>query len=178
MIQFPVLNVKLVSLNKIIANDYNPNKVAPPEMDLLELSIIEDGFTQPLVCYYDENFDRYILIDGFHRYRVAKERLSLFEVPVTVINRSLENRIASTIRHNRARGTHEISKMEVIVKNLVDKGWSDIEIGKKLGMDSEEVFRFKQASGLKELFSNHEFSKSWIAFENRYYKNSDKNRKR
>ncbi|EHQ8829090.1 ParB-like nuclease domain-containing protein, partial [Enterococcus faecalis] len=169
----PVLNVKLVPLTKIIANDYNPNKVAPPEMDLLELSIIEDGYTQPLVCYYDGNFDRYILIDGFHRYRVAKERLSLSEVPVTVINRSLENRIASTIRHNRARGTHEVGKMEVVVKNLVDKGWNDTKIAKKLGMDMEEVFRFKQSSGLKEAFSNHEFSKSWISFENRYYK-SDK----
>lgn len=171
MIQFPVLNVKLVSLNKIIANDYNPNKVAPPEMELLEVSIVEDGFTQPVVCYYDERSDRYILIDGFHRYRVAKERLKISEIPVTVINKSLENRIASTIRHNRARGTHEVGKMEVIVKNLVSKGWNDVKIAKKLGMDIEEVFRFKQANGLKEAFSNHEFSKSWISFENRYYNN-------
>ena len=170
MIEFPVLNVKLVSLNKIIANDYNPNKVAPPEMDLLELSIIEDGFTQPLVCYYDENSDKYILIDGFHRYRVSKERLGLSKVPVTIINRSLENRMASTIRHNRARGTHEVNKMEIIVKELVSKGWNDKKIAEKLGMDLEEVFRFKQTSGFKEAFSNHEFSKSWVAFEKKYYK--------
>lgn len=170
MIEFPVLSVKLVSLSKIIANDYNPNRVAPPEMDLLELSIIEDGFTQPLVCYYDKNSDKYILIDGFHRYRVSKERLGLSEVPVTVIDRSLENRITSTIRHNRARGTHEVNKMELIVKKLVNNGWDDIKISKKLGMDIEEVFRFKQVSGLKEAFSNHEFSKSWVAFENKYYK--------
>lgn len=169
-IDFPVLNVKLISINKIIANDYNPNKVASPELKLLELSITEDGFTQPLVCYYDKKKDNYILIDGFHRYYVAKNRLSLTEVPVTVINRSLENRMASTIRHNRARGTHGIRKMELIVQKLVASNWSDEEIAMKLGMDIEEVFRFKQVSGLKEAFSNHEFSRSWIAFENKHYK--------
>ena len=169
-IDFPVLNVKMVRLSQIVANDYNPNKVASPEMKLLELSIVEDGFTQPLVCYYDKVKDRYILIDGFHRYLVAKEKLFLKEVPVTVIDKPLENRIASTIRHNRARGVHGVTEMENIVQRLIKIGWSDKRISKELGMDIEEVFRFKQSSGLKAAFSNHSFSKSWSAFENKYYK--------
>lgn len=169
-IDFPVMGVKLVPITKIYANDYNPNRVASPEMDLLELSISEDGFTQPVVCYHQEKDDKYILIDGFHRYRVAKERLDLEFVPVTVIDKPIEERMASTIRHNRARGTHEINGMELIIQNLVTKGWSDKRISKELGMGIEEVFRFKQSSGLKNAFSNHTFSKSWIAFEERYYK--------
>ncbi|WP_164548398.1 ParB N-terminal domain-containing protein, partial [Enterococcus faecalis] len=98
---FPVLAAKLIPVSKIHANTYNPNTVAAPEMDLLELSIREDGFTQPLVCYHDKEQDKYILIDGFHRYIVAKDRLELPSVPVTVIDKPFENRIASTIRHNR-----------------------------------------------------------------------------
>ena len=165
-----MLAAKLIPVSKIHANTYNPNTVAAPEMDLLELSIREDGFTQPLVCYHDKEQDKYILIDGFHRYIVAKDRLELPSVPVTVIDKPFENRIASTIRHNRARGTHGIEKMGNIVQQLVANEWSDERIAKELGMDREEVFRFKQRSGLKSAFSNHEFSKSWIEFEKRYYK--------
>lgn len=172
-ITFPVLRAKLVKIDKIIANSYNPNKVASPEMELLELSIREDGFTQPLVCYYDKKKDCYILIDGFHRYLIAKTRLELQEVPVTIIDKPLENGIASTIRHNRARGTHGIEKMSAIVQQLSANDWSDERIAKELGMDHEEVFRFKQRSGLKSAFSNHEFSKSWVEFEKRYYKGED-----
>lgn len=170
-IKFPVMAVKLVPIFKIHANNYNPNNVACPELDLLELSISEDGFTQPLVCYYQKDRDDYILVDGFHRYRVAKERFNLEVVPVTVIDKPLEERMASTIRHNRARGTHSIEGMEIIIQNLVNKGWNDKRISKELGMEIEEVFRFKQSSGLKSAFSNHVFSKSWKTFEERYYSN-------
>lgn len=172
-ITFPVLNVKMVLLSQIVANDYNPNKIASPEMKLLELSIIEDGFTQPLVCYYDKLNDKYILIDGFHRYLVAKEKFLLKEVPVTVIDKPLENRMASTIRHNRARGVHGVKEMGVIVQKLINSGWNDEKISLELGMDLEEVFRFKQSAGLKAAFSNHDFSKSWRAFEKKYYKKSN-----
>ncbi|MDP8584272.1 ParB/RepB/Spo0J family partition protein, partial [Listeria innocua] len=146
-ITFPVMDVRLVPITKIQANDYNPNRVASPEMNLLELSIIEDGFTQPLVCYYKEKEEKYILVDVLHRYRVAKERLNLKVVPVTVIDKPIEERMASTIRHNRARGTHEIRGMEIVIQRIVKKGWSDKRISKELGMDIEEVFRFKQVSG-------------------------------
>lgn len=173
-IEFPVMNVQMISLEKIFANNYNPNKVAPPEMRLLEMSIIEDGFTQPLVCYYDDKNDKYILIDGFHRYRVAKERLKLDKVPVTIIDKPLEQRMASTIRHNRARGVHGIKEMEYIVQKLVTSGWEDSKISEELGMEIEEVFRFKQSTGLKTAFSNHKFSKSWKAFEKKYYSKKKK----
>lgn len=169
-IDFPVLNVQMIPIEKLEANDYNPNKVATPEMKLLKLSIEEDGYTQPIVVYYDEDNDKYIIVDGFHRYRVGKEMLGLKELPCTVIDKSLDNRMASTIRHNRARGTHQIRGMSDIVIDLTREGWSEEEICKKLGMELDEVIRLKQISGLKEAFQNHEFSKSWEEFESKYYK--------
>jgi ParB-like chromosome segregation protein Spo0J len=164
-IEFPVLNVRMIPINKIRANDYNPNKVATPEMKLLKHSIEEDGYTQPVVCYYDESDDMYEIVDGFHRYTVAIKYFDLKEIPCTIINKSIENRMASTIRHNRARGTHQINNMSEIVVDLSSKGWTDIEICNHLGMDLDEVIRLKQVSGLKEAFANHEFSKSWVEFK-------------
>lgn len=117
-IEFPVLNVKMVDIDKVVANDYNPNKVAPPEMWLLKHSIEEDGYTQPIVTYYDKERDIYIVVDGFHRYRCAKEYFNLKQIPVVTIDKDLENRMASTIRHNRARGTHQIIDMSHIVLTL------------------------------------------------------------
>lgn len=117
-IEFPVLNVKMVDIDKVIANNYNPNKVAPPEMKLLKHSIEEDGYTQPIVTYYDKDHDQYIVVDGFHRYRCAKEYFGLKQIPVVTIDKDLKNRMASTIRHNRARGTHQITDMSKIVIDL------------------------------------------------------------
>lgn len=169
-IEFPVLKVKMVPLEKLVANDYNPNAVAPPEMKLLKLSIEEDGYTQPIVTFYNEAEDEYIIVDGFHRYRCAKEYFNLAEVPVTVINKTIDERMASTIRHNRARGTHAIRGMSDIVLSLSRGGWSDADISKHLGMEAEEVIRLKQITGLPEAFSNHEFSKSWEEFESKLNK--------
>ena len=154
-------------MEKIVANDYNPNSVAPPEMKLLKLSIEEDGYTQPIVAYHDKEKDKYVIVDGFHRYRCAKEYFHLDEIPVTVIDKPLNNRIASTIRHNRARGVHAIRGMSDIVLTLCRSGWSDAEISKHLGMEAEEVIRLKQITGLKEAFANHEFSRSWEEFESK-----------
>ena len=171
-IEFPVLNVKMVDIDKVEANDYNPNKVAPPEMQLLKHSIEEDGYTQPIVAYYDKDRDMYIVVDGFHRYRCAKEYFHLKQIPIVTINKDLENRMASTIRHNRARGTHQIADMSHIVLTLTEKGWTEKEISKHLGMELDEIVRLKQITGLKEMFANHEFSKSWEEFEeNRKKKN-------
>jgi len=166
-IEFPVLNVKMVPIEKLVANDYNPNSVAPPEMKLLKLSIEEDGYTQPIVTFFDQVADRYIIVDGFHRYRCALEYFKLAEVPVTVIDKPIDSRMASTIRHNRARGTHAIRGMSDIVLSLTRGGWGDEEISKHLGMDAEEVIRLKQITGLPEAFSKHEFSKSWEDFESK-----------
>ena len=169
-ITFPVLNVKMVDIEKVVANDYNPNKVAPPEMQLLKHSIEEDGYTQPIVTYYNKEKDKYIVVDGFHRYRCAKEYFHLKQVPIVTIDKDLEDRIASTIRHNRARGTHQIPDMSKIVLILTNKGWSDEEISKHLGMELDEIIRLRQITGLKEAFSNHTFSKSWEEFETKMKK--------
>ena len=153
----PVYGVKAIPVDKIQANDYNPNVVAPPEMKLLELSIWEDGFTMPCVCYYDENTDQYILVDGYHRYQVMKTSKRIYErenglLPVVVIDKDLSNRMASTIRHNRARGAHNI------VAELDRAGMSDQWIMKNIGMDRDELLRLKQISGLADLFANNDFS--------------------
>ena len=162
----PVYNVQAVPLGKIQANAYNPNAVAPPEMKLLELSIWEDGFTMPVVCYYLPDDDLYEIVDGYHRYTVLKtsKRVNAREkglLPVVVIDKDITNRMASTIRHNRARGTHSIDLMVDIVAELVQAGMSDQWIAKNIGMDADELLRLKQISGLAALFKNHEFSRAW-----------------
>lgn len=166
-ITFPVMDVRMISMSKIVANDYNPNKVATPEMKLLKKSIEEDGYTMPIVVYYDKENDCYIIIDGFHRYRCAKEYFDLDEIPATIIHKELSDRMASTIRHNRARGTHQIKSMSDIVLSLVHDGWNDYKIAQHLGMDAEEVLRLKQITGLREAFANHTFSNSWTEFESK-----------
>lgn len=165
----PVLDVRMIPIEKLKANDYNPNRVATPEMKLLKHSIEEDGYTQPIVTFYDEELDMYEIVDGFHRYTVGKDMLKLKELPCTVIDKPLSHRMAATIRHNRARGTHQINNMSEIVVDLTKKGWSDIEICKHLGMELDEVLRLKQVSGLKEAFANHTFSKSWTEYKDRNF---------
>lgn len=167
-ITFPCMNVQMIELSKIEANDYNPNRVASPEMKLLKLSISEDGYTQPIVVYHEAEQDKYIVVDGFHRYRCALD-FGLEKVPCTVIEKDLSNRMASTIRHNRARGTHQIQDMSHIVIELTKDGWTEDEICKRLGMELDEVIRLKQISGLKVAFQNYEFSKSWKEFERKHY---------
>lgn len=163
----PVYNVVAVPLEKIQANAYNPNQVAPPEMKLLELSIWEDGYTMPIVCYYDADKDMYEIVDGYHRYTTMKTSKRIRErekgmLPVVVIDKPIENRMASTIRHNRARGAHDVELMSNIVAELVESGMSDAWIMKHIGMDADELLRLKQITGLAELFKDEEFSKSWI----------------
>ncbi len=162
----PVYNVIAVPVEKVRANDYNPNRVAPPEMQLLELSIWEDGFTQPVVCYYDKGVDEYIVVDGFHRYTIMKtsERIYAREhgkLPVVVIDKDLGERIASTIRHNRARGSHSVDLMSNIVTELLEMGKSDKWICKNIGMSADELLRLKQVTGLAALFKDEDYSQSW-----------------
>jgi ParB-like chromosome segregation protein Spo0J len=164
MIEFPVLETKMVKIEKVIANNYNPNKVAKPEMLLLKKSIEDNGFCFPVATIYDDEKDIYVIVDGFHRYTVAKDYLNLKEVPVVVLKHDIKKRIAATIQFNRARGTHQILDMSHIVADLFEKGWNDEQIMEHLGMDLDEVIRLKQVSGLKTAFSNHEFSKTWDEF--------------
>lgn len=159
----PVYGIRAVPVEKIVANSYNPNVVAPPEMKLLELSIWEDGYTMPCVCYHDKENDRYELVDGYHRYMVLKTSKRIYErekglLPVTVIEKDISNRMASTIRHNRARGTHKVELMSEIVAELTKANMSDAWIMRNIGMDRDELLRLKQITGIADLFANREFS--------------------
>lgn len=170
----PVDLVQWVLKDSVHANDYNPNKVAPPEMELLELSIMNDGYTQPIVTW--ENDGKNEVIDGFHRNRVGKESKIIGQrihgyLPVVSINQERtdkNDRIASTIRHNRARGKHQIDAMSEIVIELKNRNWSNERIAKQLGMDAEEVLRLCQISGLEHLFSDRDFSRAWESSDTDY----------
>lgn len=159
----PVYNVQAIPLEKIRANAYNPNSVAPPEMRLLYKSILEDGYTMPIVCYYIADEDMYEIVDGFHRYTIMKTHKDIYDrewgkLPVVVIEKDLSNRMASTIRHNRARGSHSIDLMVDIVKNLKEAWMSDTWIMKNIGMDADELLRLQQLSGIAALFKDKDFS--------------------
>lgn len=159
--------VEWVRAERVQANDYNPNSVAPPEMELLRVSIMADGFTQPIVT--NEEADKRIVIDGFHRNRVGKEcgdvqrrihgYLPVVQIRFEQADRS--DRIASTIRHNRARGKHKVEAMSDIVIELTKRNWSDSKIAKNLGMEPDEILRLRQISGLAEMFTDQKFSRAW-----------------
>ena len=177
----PVECVQWVKEELVIANDYNPNSVAPPEMELLHTSIQEDGYTQPIVVYQHDGI--YEVVDGFHRNRVGKEYKDIHDrihgyLPVTIINddrHEKADRIASTIRHNRARGKHRVEAMSDIVIELKRRNWSDAKIGRELGMDADEVLRLTQITGLAEMFADKDFSEAWEVdmLDERDYQNED-----
>lgn len=166
----PVDCVVWIPIANVQANDYNPNSVAPPEMRLLETSIVEDGYTQPIVSWRPDGTDaRLEVIDGFHRNRVGRESKIVSKrirgyLPLTIINSDRADkgdRIAATIRHNRARGKHQVEAMADIVVELKRRNWSDEKISKNLGMEPDEVLRLTQITGLVELFADSDFSQSW-----------------
>lgn len=162
----PVYHVISVPVEKIIPNTYNPNSVATPEMKLLYDSIKEDGYTMPIVCYYSREKDSYVIVDGFHRYRIMLDYPDIYEreqgmLPVSVIDKPIDQRMASTIRHNRARGNHNVELMSNIVKELHELGRTDEWISRHLGMDRDEVLRLKQITGLAALFKDVKFGTAW-----------------
>jgi len=163
----PVESIQWIRMEKVEGNEYNPNKVAPPEMKLLYVSIREDGYTQPIVACYEKDEDVHVVVDGFHRNRVGKEYPDIKEklhgyLPIVPLNKGINERMAATIRHNRARGTHEVRGMAEIVAELHLKGISDKKIAEQLGMEKDEILRLKQFIGLGDLFKNRAFSKSWV----------------
>jgi ParB-like chromosome segregation protein Spo0J len=163
----PVDCVLWVPSGEVQANDYNPNVVAPPELKLLKLSVQEDGYTMPIVTFAENG--HYEVVDGFHRTRVGTETTAIKKrihghLPISIIRSDRterSDRIAATIRHNRARGVHQVDNMSEIVVELSRRNWSDAKIGKELGMEPDEVLRLKQISGLAELFADKEFSEAW-----------------
>ncbi len=160
----PVTCPQLVPVDRVHGNEYNPNKVAPPEMRLLTLSIEKDGMTMPVVVADDKN--GWVVVDGFHRRRVAKAKAHIRQslggyLPIVRLNKGLEDRITSTVRHNMARGAHQVELTAKLVTLLRRHNWTNERIGKELGMDPDEVLRLKQMQGLAEAFSDREFSRAW-----------------
>ena len=162
----PALGMQLVSVDTVQGNDYNPNKVAPPEMRLLQLSIAKDGMTMPVVVADDPESGNYTVVDGFHRTTVVKTVKTVRDslagyMPVVKLNKSIEDRITSTVRHNMARGTHQVELSAKLVTALKKHNWTNERIGMELGMDPDEVLRLKQITGLAEAFADKEFSRAW-----------------
>lgn len=167
-VNHPSLNVQLIPAKQVIGNDYNPNHVAPPEMRLLKLSMKKDGVTMPVVvCDTPENKQfPYTVVDGFHRTTVIQQDKEINEslhgyVPVSRLNKKIEERITATVRHNMARGTHQVELSAKLITMLKKHNWTNARIGLELGMDADEVLRLKQITGLAEAFKDEEFSKSW-----------------
>jgi hypothetical protein len=162
----PIDNVQWVPIEKVQANDYNPNSVADNEMRLLYVSISHDGYTQPVVTFYDEELEKYIIVDGFHRYTTMRRNKDLYELndgklPVVVIDKDINDRMASTIRHNRARGKHSVAGMGQIVFNMLKNGASDEEICAEVGLEAEELARLKYVTGFAKLFDNVKYGQAW-----------------
>lgn len=176
----PVDIVRWVPIEKVHANDYNPNSVAKNEMRLLYVSISHDGYTQPVVTVYDDVKDEYVIVDGFHRYTTMRLNQDIYErnnglLPVVVIDKSINDRMASTVRHNRARGKHSVSGMANMVFQMLENGWSDEAICAELGVEADELVRLKHVTGFSKLFENVEYRRSWetkrqIQLRNEYMK--------
>lgn len=163
--EHPVLAPQLVPIEEVQANDYNPNKVAPPERQLLKLSMRKDGVTMAVVVADNDELGCTV-VDGFHRTDTIRNDRELREslagyLPVVKLNKALDDRIASTVRHNMARGAHLTELSSKLVLMLREHNWSDTRIGKELGMQPDEVLRLKQVSGLAEAFKDQQFSKAW-----------------
>lgn len=162
----PIDNVIWVDINDVVPNDYNPNSVASTEMQLLYSSILHDGYTQPIVTIYDKITKKYVIVDGFHRYFTGKNNKDISDrsnnkLPIVVIDKDINDRMASTIRHNRARGKHSIDGMSTMVFKMLDNGWSDKDICLELGMEAEELVRLKHITGFSKLFADTEYKKAW-----------------
>lgn len=164
-IPLPCLDAILVPAAKVVANNYNPNHVAENNMVLLERSILDNGFCFPIVTIYDAEVDQYIIIDGFHRFDILRNRLDVEQIPVVVLQHNIKQRMAATIQFNRARGIHQVELMGDLVQALVEQGMHDEDIAKQLGMEGEEVYRLKQVTGIAELFKNQFYSRSWVMAE-------------
>ena len=162
----PVDNVIWVPVDMVEPNDYNPNSVAVKEMSLLYTSIWNDGYTQPTVTIWDEEKGKYVIVDGFHRYFVCKNNKDVYDrnhgcLPIVVIKKSINERMASTVRHNRARGKHSVTGMSNMVFEMLDNGWKDEMICNELGLEPEELLKLKHITGFAKLFENTEYKKAW-----------------
>jgi ParB-like chromosome segregation protein Spo0J len=164
-IKLPCLEVRVVPIDQVQANNYNPNAVASNNMALLEESILANGFCFAVVTVWDPDSEKYIIVDGFHRYLIFRDYLEAKELPIIVLEHDITKRMEATVQFNRARGVHQVELMGDLVRALVEQGVEDEEIAQKLGMEIEEVFRLKQITGIAELFKNQIYSKAWEMIE-------------
>jgi ParB-like chromosome segregation protein Spo0J len=177
----PIDRVRWVPIDKVQANDYNPNSVAGQEMALLYTSIKHDGYTQPVVTVYDEKLDKYVIVDGFHRFFTCKNHEDIAErnhgrLPIVVIEKDINDRMASTVRHNRARGRHSVNGMSNMVFQMLDNGWADADICNHLGMQPDELLRLKHITGFSKLFEDAEYNKAWVTRSQILLKKKEKDR--
>lgn len=178
--EHPINDVKWVPVDKVKANDYNPNSVASREMHLLYVSVKHDGYTQPVVTVYDEENDRYVIVDGFHRYLILQNYQDIYnstggKLPIVVIDKNINDRMASTVRHNRARGKHSVKGLSKMVFEMLDNGWSDKQICNELGMEAEELLRLKHITGFSKLFEDEDYRKAWMTRNQIKLKQEEKN---
>ena len=162
----PVDRVRWVPIENVIPNDYNPNNVAGKEMQLLYVSIKADGYTQPIVTIFDETLKKYVIVDGFHRYFVGRNQADIREavngmLPIVVIDKSANERMAATVRHNRARGEHSIAGMGNLVFSMLQNGMTDAEVCNEIGLEPEELLKLKHITGFSKLFVGHKYNKAW-----------------
>ncbi len=162
-LRLPCMQPIIVPIEKLRANNYNPNAVDDGNMKLLETSIMTNGFCFPIVTIFDPNEDAYVIIDGFHRYSIFKDYLKAKEIPIVVLEHTIEQRMSATVQFNRARGVHQVELMGSLVKSLIEQGVDEVDVCEQLGMDIDEVHRLKQITGIAELFKNQPYSKSWEA---------------
>lgn len=160
-ISLPCMMPELVPIEKVVSNNYNPNHVSDNNMQLLLQSIIDNGFCFPVVTIYDDILDRYIVVDGFHRYIIFKDYLKADYIPIVILKHTLAQRMTATVQFNRARGVHQVELMGDLIQALIEQGLEDEEVAKHLGMEQEEVYRLKQITGIAEIFKNQPYSKSW-----------------
>lgn len=163
----PIDFVQWVHIDRVTPNDYNPNSVARTEMGLLYTSISHDGYTQPVVTVYDPVNDKFVIVDGFHRYYTMKTNSDIYAttggfLPIVVIDKSMNDRMAATVRHNRARGSHSVAGMGNLVFSMLDNGWAQTDICNELGMDAEEVLRLQHVTGFSKLFADVEYKRAWM----------------
>jgi len=164
-IKLPCLKVQVVDIDMVHANNYNPNEVADNNMALLEESIMANGFCFPVVTVWDPDLEKYIIVDGFHRYLIFRDHLGAKQLPIIVLDHDISQRMAATVQFNRARGVHQVELMGDLVQALVQQGVDDADIAQRLGMEEEEVYRLKQITGIAELFKNQIYSKAWEMVE-------------
>ena len=167
-IKIPCMNIKLVPRELVIANNYNPNSVAVDRMELLKQSIIDNGFCFPIVTIWDNDLEKYVIIDGFHRFTICQpDWLDITEVPIVVLDHDISKRMAATMQFNKARGVHQVDLDADLIRSLLEQGQNEEEISIHLGIDIETIHRYKSLTGIAELFKNSQYSMSWSVEDDR-----------